>query len=178
MKTTNLKNQNSLKLIDGAVGFMPLVIVLWVLFAFATMAQAQDLTLGQRIVAQTILGEARGEGQAGMYGVACVIQARIKSKHWPNNAKDVCFEKGQFDVWTERKFVTWDDDNRAAVRRHMMQNTKAAQYAKRLAVNLDNLDCSFVGYADHYCTNDTHNYWTKGQKVTKVIKNHKFFKLR
>ena len=87
------------------------------------MAQAQDLTLGQRIVAQTILGEARGEGEAGMYGVACVIQERIKSKHWPNDAKGVCFQKSQFDVWTERKYVKWDDDNRAAVRRHMTQNT-------------------------------------------------------
>lgn len=163
---------------DDVVGLVPWFIAAWCLFGFATMAQAQDLTLGQRIVAQTILGEARGEGEAGMYGVACVIQERIKSKHWPNNAKDVCFQKSQFDVWTERKYVTWDDDNRAAVRRHMMQNTKAAQYAKRLAVNLDNLDRSFVGYADHYCTNDTHNYWTKGNKPTKVIKNHKFYKLR
>ena len=74
--------------------------------------------------------------------------------------------------------MKWDDDNRAAVRRHMPQNTKAAQYAKRLALNLDNLDRSFVSYADHYCTNDTHNYWTKGNKPTKVIKNHKFYKLR
>ena len=170
--------KNLFDIFDDIMGLVPWLIAAWCLFGFATMATAQDLTLGQRIVAQTILGEARGEGQAGMYGVACVIQARIKSKHWPNNAKDVCFEKGQFDVWTERKYVTWDDDNREAVRRHMMQNTKAAQYAKRLAVNLDNLDRSFVGYADHYCTNDTQNYWTKGQKVLKVIKNHKFYKLR
>ena len=138
--------KNLFNTIDDIVSLVPWFIAAWCLFGFATMAQAQDLTLGQRIVAQTILGEARGEGEAGMYGVACVIQERIKSKHWPNNAKDVCFQKAQFDVWTERKFVTWDDDNRAAVRRHMMQNTKAAQYAKRLALNLDNLDRSFVGY--------------------------------
>tara|TARA_B100000700_G_scaffold280027_1_gene329497 strand:- start:1657 stop:2139 length:483 start_codon:yes stop_codon:yes gene_type:complete len=155
-----------------------LTIVILILLACAAMAQDRQLTQEQRIIAMTILGEARGEGEAGMYGVACVIQERIKSKHWPNNAKDVCFQKSQFDVWTERKNVKWDDDNRAAVRRHMMQNTKAAQYAKRLAINLDTLDRSFVGYADHYCTNDTHNYWTKGNKSTKVIKNHKFYKLR
>jgi hypothetical protein len=91
--------------IDDIMGLVPWFIAAWCLFGFATMAQAQDLTLGQRIVAQTILGEARGEGEAGMYGVACVIQERIKSKHWPNNAKDVCFQKSQFDVWTERKYV-------------------------------------------------------------------------
>jgi len=138
----------------------------------------QELTLGQRIVAQTILGESRGEGEAGMYGVACVIQERIKSQHWPNTMNGVCFQKSQFDFWTERKRVTWDDENRAAVRRHMANNTKAAQYAKRLALNLHRLDRSFVGFADHYCTLDTHTDWTKGQESVKVIKNHKFFKLR
>ena len=35
--------------------------------------QAQELTREQDIIAQTILGEARGEGKAGMYAVACVI---------------------------------------------------------------------------------------------------------
>ena len=86
--------------IDDIVSLVPWFIAAWCLFGFATMAQAQDLTLGQRIVAQTILGEARGEGEAGMYGVACVIQERIKSKHWPNNAKDVCFQKAhlKFDL--------------------------------------------------------------------------------
>ncbi len=154
------------------------VIVAFIFFGYVNMAAAQELTLGQRIVAQTILGEARGEGEAGMYGVACVVQERIKSQHWPNTMNGVCFQKSQFDVWTERKYVTWDDDNRAAVRRHMANNTKAAQYAKRLALNLDNLDRSFVKYADHYCTLDTHTDWTKGQKPVAVIKKHKFYKLR
>ena len=166
------------ELLDEIATIVPWAVAIWVLFGFATMATAQDLTLGQKIVAQTILGEARGEGEAGMYGVACVIQERIKSKHWPNTMNGVCFQKSQFDFWTERKFVTWDDDNREAVRRHMASNTKLAQYAKRLAVNLDSLDRSFVKYADHYCTNDTHNYWTKGEKILKVIENHKFYKLR
>jgi N-acetylmuramoyl-L-alanine amidase len=137
----------------------------------------EELTAQQKTVAMTILGEARGEGEAGMYAVACVIQERIESKHWPNTMNGVCFQKSQFDVWTERKSVTWDDDNRAAVRRHMTINTKAAQYAKRLALSLDTLDRSYVGNADHYCTVETHTYWTKGNKPVKIIKNHKFFKL-
>ena len=89
-----------------------IVLTVVVLLVSCKVVFGQELTLGQRIVAQTILGEARGEGEAGMYGVACVIQERIKSRHWPNNAKDVCFQKSQFDVWTERKYVKWDDDNR------------------------------------------------------------------
>ena len=34
----------------------------------------------QRIIALTILGEARGEGASGMYAVGCVIQERAKEK--------------------------------------------------------------------------------------------------
>ena len=149
------------------------------ILAFILLACASAIA-GEKesnIVAMTILGEARGEGEAGMYAVACVIQERIKSKHWPNTMNGVCLQKSQFDFWTERKSVTWDDDNRAAVRHHMTTNTKLAQYAKRLAINLDNLDRSFVGNADHYCTLDTHRNWTKGKPV-KIIGNHKFFKLK
>jgi spore germination cell wall hydrolase CwlJ-like protein len=157
------------KLIDAFVA----IIVLTLLTAGLFGAEPSE----HDVVAMTILGEARGEGKAGMYAVACVIQERIKSKHWPNTMNGVCLQKSQFDFWTERKSVTWDDDNRAAVRHHMTTNTKLAQYAKRLAINLDNLDRSFVGNADHYCTLDTHRNWTKG-KIIKVIGNHKFFKLR
>ena len=38
--------------------------------------ESPRLTEEQRIVAMTILGEARGEGEAGMYAVACVIAQR------------------------------------------------------------------------------------------------------
>jgi spore germination cell wall hydrolase CwlJ-like protein len=153
---------------------------LWMLIlAFILLACASAIA-GEKesnIVAMTILGEARGDGEAGMYAVACVIQERIESRHWPNTMNGVCLQKSQFDFWTERKSVTWDDDNRAAVRHHMTTNTKLAQYAKRLAINLGNLDRSFVGNADHYCTLDTHRNWTKGKPV-KIIGNHKFFKLK
>ena len=39
--------------------------------AFCLHGQTQE-----QIVAMTILGEARGEGRAGMYAVACTIKAR------------------------------------------------------------------------------------------------------
>ena len=153
-------------------------VILFILF-FNFSLQAQNLTRQQHIVAETILGEARGEGESGMYGVACVIKRRVDSPHWPNTAEEVCLQKSQFDFWTHRKSVTWDDVNRARVRRLMSDNkSELANYAKRLAIHLDKLDCSFVGYADHYCTLGTHTDWTKNNKPVKVIKNHKFFKLR
>ena len=154
------------------------VIVAFIFFGYVNMAAAQELTLGQRIVAQTILGEARGEGEAGMYGVACVVQERIKSQHWPNTMNGVCFQEGQFDFWTEHEYVTWDDDNREAVRQHMLNNTKVAQYAKRLDIHLNDLDRSYTKNADHYCRVNINNYWTRKSKSIVVIGKHKFLRLR
>lgn len=151
-----------------------IVIYIWIVGSLF----GQTLTKEQNIVAQTILGEARGDGKAGMYAVACIVLERKLSKHWPNTAQGVCLEKSQFDYWTQRSRVKWDDQNRANVRRLMQGNSELAQYAKLLAINLTRLDRSFVKYADHYCTLDTHNYWTKGNKPIAVIKSHKFFKLR
>jgi hypothetical protein len=42
--------------IDDIMGLVPWFIAAWCLFGFATMAQAQDLTLGQRIVALCYTG--------------------------------------------------------------------------------------------------------------------------
>ena len=53
-----------------------LTIVILILLACAAMAQDKQLTQERRIIAMTILGEARGEGEAGMYAVGCIIAQR------------------------------------------------------------------------------------------------------
>ena len=64
-----------------------------------TMAAHADqaLTLEERTVALTILGEARGEGQLGMYAVACVIQKRSQERNL--TPAKVCLEPWQFSIW-------------------------------------------------------------------------------
>jgi len=98
----------------------------------ASSILGQALTKEQNIVAQTILGEARGDGKGGMYAVACVILERKLSKHWANTAQGVCLQKSQFDYWTQHSRVKWDDQNRANVRRLLQGNSQLAQYAKLL----------------------------------------------
>ena len=154
------------------------VIVAFVLFGFANMAAANELTPEQKIIAQTILGEARGEGKQGMYAVACVIKQRIKLKSFPNTAKGVCLEASQFDFWTQRDSVTWDDAHRATVGRLMNHDIETVRYAKMLAINIDKVDLNWSKHADHYCTIDINNYWTQGEKPVLIIKRHKFYKLR
>ena len=133
------------------------------------------LTSEQEIVAMTILGEARNQGEAGMYAVACVIQQR--AAHWRRNGKritptQVCLQSKQFSCWNP------DDPNRPKLRGLLNNNNKQAIYAKRLALGLGKLEASYVNNADHYCKVTKNPYWIKGEKRLKTIGQHKFYKLR
>ena len=152
--------------------------IIIVLCGLTCLVHGQGLTKEQDTLAQTLLGEARGEGKAGLYAIACIVKRRMELKSYPNTAMTVCLEPSQFDYWTQRKRVKWDDQNRANVRRLMKGNTELVRYAKMLAININRVDLNYTKNADHYCTLDTHNYWTKGNKPVAIIGQHKFFKLR
>ena len=140
---------------------------LLVVFIFVLLAMgAFGAEPSQRdVVAMTILGEARGEGKAGMYAVACVISQRAINRN--KTAKQICLQRKQFSCW-----------NGGGEKLRALLNTPEATYAKMLATNINNLQRSYTGNADHYCTLKTYNYWTRTSKPIKVIGNHKFFKLR
>ena len=143
-----------------------LVIILCGLYHMA-FSQEVKLTKEQGIVAQTILGEARGEGKAGMYAVACVIQKRTINRRM--TASKVCLQQRR----GVHQFSCWNDGKES----NSLDTTQGV-YAKYLAINLHRLQLSYVKDADHYCTLRTHNYWTKGKKPVAIVGNHKFFKLR
>jgi|TARA_R110000824_G_scaffold354907_1_gene542016 N-acetylmuramoyl-L-alanine amidase len=147
-----------------------MIILTFVLIVCASaVAEEKD----SDIVAMTILGEARGEGKAGMYAVACVIAQR--SIEWKRNGKSitpkqVCLQDWQFSCWNK------DDPNRNKLP-ILLKTHQHAAYAKMLASNLNNLQRSYVNNADHYCHVNTHRKWTRGNTI-KVIGKHKFYKLR
>ena len=149
-------------------------ITITVFIFIACACLAQDNYSEQDVVAMTLLGEARGEGKAGMYAVACVIAQR--SIKWKRNGKSitpkqVCLQERQFSCWNKK------DPNRKKLPT-LLKTHQHATYAKMLAANINNLQRSYVGNADHYCHVNTHNYWTRTSTPIKVIGNHKFFKLR
>ena len=145
------------------------------LLGLTCLAHGQGLTHEQNVVAQTLLGEARGEGKAGMYAVACVIKQRMINRR--KTAKQICLASSQFDYWTQHKKSTLDDINRANVRRLMTGNSELARYAKALAVSINKIDLNYTRNADHYCHVNENNYWTRGNRPVRVIGNHKFYKL-
>ena len=121
----------------------------------------------EETLAITILAEARGEGESGMYAVACVISQRAIERKI--SADKVCTQKWQFSCWNP------NDPQKGKL--GSLLNLPQAKYAKMLAKNIMNLDRSFVGFANHYHTHRVKPYWSKGKTPVKVLGNHKFFKL-
>lgn len=138
----------------------------------ATSALAQELSNEQLIVAKTILGEARGEGKAGMFAVACVIQKRALNRNLPPSK--VCLQKGQFSCWNPK------DPNRKKLNSLLL--TPEAAYAKRLAIHLSRIDLNYVKGADHYCSVKLWRFhppsWLKDKSPVAVVGGHVFFKLK
>ena len=144
------------------------------LCALAMSAQAQQLTREQEIVAKTLLGEARGEGYAGMYAVACVIQQRVINGHrGAKTAKEVCLQNNgkswQFSCWNP------DDPNFKKLDQ-LLKSHDLSLKAKALAIHLHVLDRSYVRQADHYAHRRINNYWTRAYKHVATVRDHKFYR--
>lgn len=158
------------------------IIILSFMWVSALYGGPKRLTPEQEIVAMTILGEARNQGEAGMYAVACIVQKRVANRGI--SASAVCKEDSQFSCWNK------NDPNRAKLPALLNSNNKQAIYAKYLALGMGRIQTSFVNNADHYCTLAKKPYWSyktiiKNKKKikipikpVKIIGQHKFYKLR
>ena len=133
---------------------------------FAHTHNNAQLTRETKIIAITILAEARGEGQGGMYAVAAVIAQRaFERKRTPT---EVCLKKWQFSCWNGKQLKDLE---------HLLK-VPQGKYALALAKNIKLLSRDFVGFANHYHNNKIKlPYWAKGQKPVKTIGNHIFYKL-
>ena len=132
------------------------------------------LTLDERIVALTLLGEARGEGEKGMYAVGCVIQQRaIERKKRPAT---VCLQPKQFSCWNgvgireaEKKWFKLGD-----------KNTLYARELARKIVAKKDLERKVVGFANHFHAKSMKRkpYWAKDENSTATVGNHVFYRLK
>ena len=168
-----------LNTLDTIANLLLWIIAAIVIFSFVNMAKADEaLTQGERIVALTILGEARGEGERGMFAVASVIRQRsIERKISP--AK-VCLQPWQFSIWNAGKGKVKKESEL-----YYLWKSKSTPYARWLAKWMCGEPSpsnppywpNITGKANHYCTLKCNPYWAKGQKPTKIIGNHKFYKI-
>ena len=134
---------------------------------YANTHKNHTLSRETKIVAITILAEARGEGHAGMYAVGAVIAQRaFERKLTPT---EVCLKKWQFSCWNGKSLKSME---------HLLKGSQA-KYAITVAKNIKKLSREYVGYANHYHATWMKKlpYWAKGQKPVKTIGQHAFYKL-
>ena len=144
-----------------------ILLALPVIFCSVYAHNNSTLTRETKIIAITILAEARGEGEAGMYAVAAVIAQRsFERKRTPSA---VCLKKWQFSCWNGKRLKDLE---------HLLK-VPQARYALALARNIKLLSRDYVGFANHYHATwmKKKPYWAKGQKPVKVIGKHAFYKL-
>ena len=150
-----------------------------VLISTAMGAEA-PLTPEEEVVAITLMGEARGEGEIGLYAVGCVIQKRAQEREL--TLSQVCLQnkinKNGVRVW---QFSCWNDKPYIETMKRLLKaDTKQAKYSKRLARAMcagGMLTQTFTGNANHYHATYVTPYWSKKFKPTKRIGNHIFYKL-
>ena len=154
----------------------PIAVIFFLFWSCAASAD-QSLTTEERIVALTLLGEARGEKEVGLYGVACVIQLRSQKKAWYGSAKtpaQVCRVPWQFSIWNAGGGKVKKESELQYL---WKENCIIVNYAKLLAKCIcanQKLNHEFVANADHYYSTDVPSpYWT----YKKVIKNNKTIKV-
>jgi len=151
----------------GKMKKLIILLALPVIFCSVYAHNNSTLTRETKIIAITILAEARGEGEAGMYAVAAVIAQRAFERKRTPSA--VCLKKWQFSCWNGKRLKDLE---------HLLK-VPQARYALALARNIKLLSRDYVGFANHYHATwmKKKPYWTKGEKPVKVIGKHAFYKL-
>lgn len=125
------------------------------------------------VLARTLWGEARGEQQPnGMEAVASVILNRVRARRFPNNIRDVIFQRSQFSAWNQ------SDPNRP---RMLRVNDRDPQFRQALEIAQRATAGKLVdrtGGADHYHANWIATpSWARGRTPTARIGRHVFYRL-
>lgn len=123
------------------------------------------------VLARTIYGEARGEGQTGMQAVANVVMNRVNQNTWYGDGViEVCMKPGHFSTWNE------GDPNAAIIRDMEPGDNAIFDVAFNIATQAiaGDLDDITRGADHYYNPNVVAAYWAHTKRETAVIGNHRF----
>jgi N-acetylmuramoyl-L-alanine amidase len=130
------------------------------------------------VLARTMWGEARGQGDKGMEAVACVVLNRVRvaddagGKYWwGNSIIQVCQKSYQFSCW-----------NRSDPNFKKLQAVDAKNIYFATAVRIARRACAGVladitNGATHYHADSIKPYWARGETPVAVIGSHVFYRL-
>lgn len=125
----------------------------------------------QEVVAATLWGEARGQGDEGMRAVACVIGNRART-HYRRCAgpREVCLDRWQFSCWND------GDPNRAKLLTVARQPDAAFRQALAIAADLlANRLADITRNARHYHSSRIKPSWARGKSPCAVVGDHLFY---
>jgi len=124
------------------------------------------------ILARTICGEARGEGDQGMSAVANVVLNRVaKGGWWGDSVKDVCLKPYQFSCWNlgdPNRSIILNLDSGFSIYNDALAIAQQA-YAGTLA-DITN------GATSYYAKGTPEPKWAFGKDTCAIIGKHLFFK--
>ena len=130
------------------------------------------------VLARTMWGEARGQGDEGLAAVAHVVLNRVKIAEqrggywWGGDIIQVCQKPYQFSCW-----------NRSDPNFQKLQNVDkrdkhfatCLRLARRAVIGT--LGHDITNGATHYHADYVQPYWAKGEEPLVVIGNHLFYRL-
>lgn len=129
-----------------------------------------DQAFALDVMARTLWGEARGEGEDGMRGVACVILNRAaRPGWWGRSVAEVCLKPHQFSCWLEQ------DPNRAALLQVTEEDVSFALALRIARAALAGRLADYSFGATHYHAIDIAPAWARGRTPCVVIGNHAFY---
>lgn len=133
----------------------------------------KEALLPDNIIAATILGEARGEGEKGMQAILNVLQNRLKYAKETNfdKIKDIALQRYQFDVWTSRK----TDEQKAEFVNKMRKTPQWATAVKLVERARQGKLEDLTNNATFYHTNKIEPNWADSFTKTNILGNHIFY---
>jgi len=134
-----------------------------ILIVLVTACNTNGRTADVQEIANTILGEARGEGEHGMKLVADVIHSRVKSPSYPDSPTKVVRQPKQF-IGRSYRCANWESK----------EAINAMELAKQLVEGKDPLpDKEYT----HFWSGSKLPNWAKGS-IPFQFRNHKFIQMK
>lgn len=123
------------------------------------------------IAARTVYGEARGESYSGKLAVCWTIRNRTENPNWwGRSVAEVCLKPKQFSCW--------DDHNRIKMLQVGLGDPIFADCMRATLEVVMGTALDLTLGADHYHAMSIRPAWAKDERLTAIVGNHKFYKLR
>lgn len=118
----------------------------------------------REVIALTLLGEARGEGEIGMRAVGSVIANRASERH--QSIRTVCLQPYQFSCWLGKGVAV-----------KLLKSREGVIAGKLADAMLNKRLCDVTSGANHYCRFDCHPNWADPDLMVMRLGNHCFYRL-